>query len=77
MRALHASHIGCVWAQVYLNTLAYNVMWRFAEKQLLCGLSVIVDCPLAREELFVRGTAIAPVTPHTIHDSASRICCVS
>ena len=48
-------------AQVDLNILAYDVMWRFAEKQLLCGLSVIVDCPLAREELFLKGTSIAPV----------------
>jgi predicted kinase len=42
-----------------LNALSYEVMWRYAEKQLLCGLSVIVDSPLARRELFVKGKRLA------------------
>lgn len=41
------------------NTLAYDVMWRVAGTQLRCGLSVLVDCPLARRALFNQAAALA------------------
>lgn len=34
-------------------------MFRFAATQLSVGLSVIVDCPMARKELFLRAKEIA------------------
>ncbi|PSC76026.1 hypothetical protein C2E20_0200 [Micractinium conductrix] len=34
-------------------------MWRVAETQLRCGLSCLVDCPLARRTLFDRAAALA------------------
>ena len=42
-----------------LNSLAYAVTFSVAQKQLLCGNSVIVDCPLARPALYDRGRALA------------------
>ena len=42
-----------------LNSLAYDVMFSVAQKQLSCGNSVIVDCPLARPSLYERGRALA------------------
>lgn len=42
-----------------LNSLAYDIMFSIAHKQLSCGNSVIVDCPLARPSLYVRGRALA------------------
>ena len=42
-----------------LNSLAYAVMFSVAQKQLFCGNSVIVDCPLARPSLYERGKALA------------------
>lgn len=41
------------------NALSYEIMWRYAQTQMNCGLSVIVDCPLAREELYQKGAALA------------------
>ncbi|KAK9907464.1 hypothetical protein WJX75_004136 [Coccomyxa subellipsoidea] len=46
-------------AQVDLNALSYEIMWRYAKTQLLCRNSVIVDCPLARRELFQQGRCLA------------------
>ena len=51
---LVAAHPSVNWTQ-----LAYDIMWRVCERQLSCGLSVIVDCPLARRELFDRAAALA------------------
>lgn len=51
---LAAAHPGIDW-----NALSYDVMFRYAETQLACGLSVIVDCPLARRPLFDRAAALA------------------
>lgn len=45
-----------------LNELAYEVMWRVAARQLALGLSVVVDCPLARAALFGRGLDLAHAT---------------
>ena len=41
------------------NSVSYDVMFRTAATQLGVGLSVIVDCPLARRELFTRAFEIA------------------
>lgn len=41
------------------NSLSYDVMFRYAASQLACGLSVVIDCPLARVELYERATRIA------------------
>ncbi|CAN5970812.1 unnamed protein product, partial [Sphagnum jensenii] len=42
-----------------LNTLSYDVMWKVVETQLQVGLSVIVDCPLARPDLFKTACCLA------------------
>ena len=42
-----------------LNSLAYAVMFSVAQKQLTCGNSVVVDCPLARQCLYEQGRALA------------------
>ncbi len=47
------------WLQATLNSLSYAIMWRHAERQMAVGRSVIVDCPLAREELYEHGNALA------------------
>ena len=41
------------------NSLSYDIMFRYLETQLSCGLSVILDCPLARRELYTRGASLA------------------
>lgn len=41
------------------NTCAYGVLFNFLESQLACGVSVILDCPLARRSLFDRAAALA------------------
>lgn len=41
------------------NELSYAVLWRVVETQLRCGLSVVVDCPLARRTLFDRAAVLA------------------
>lgn len=51
---LVAAHSAVDW-----NQLSYAVMWRVVETQLRCGLSLIVDCPLARRPLFDRAAALA------------------
>ena len=56
---MHAAKVIYGALQEELNALSYEVMWRYIEKQLLCGLSVIVDCPLAREALFAKGRQLA------------------
>ncbi|BDA48084.1 hypothetical protein COCOBI_11-3420 [Coccomyxa sp. Obi] len=48
--------------KVDLNMLSYEIMWRYAKTQLLCRNSVIVDCPLARKELFQQGKNLASQT---------------
>lgn len=53
-QALAPEHPGIDW-----NELSYAVMWRVAGTQLRCGLSAIVDCPLARRPLFDRAVALA------------------
>lgn len=46
-------------APTALNALSYEVMWRVVETQLQIGLSVVVDCPLARASLFRTACALA------------------
>ncbi|KAG6551665.1 hypothetical protein Mapa_006752 [Marchantia paleacea] len=46
-------------APTTLNALSYEVMWRVVETQLQIGLSVVVDCPLARTSLFQVASALA------------------
>ena len=41
------------------NALSYSIMFRAAEAQLRCGMSVIIDCPLAYVELYHQALAIA------------------
>lgn len=51
------------------NALSYNIMLRTAQTQLQCGLSVVVDCPLARIELYQQAAEIASkVTVLPYHD---------
>ncbi|KAL4431261.1 hypothetical protein ABPG75_006517 [Micractinium tetrahymenae] len=50
---LVGTHPGIDW-----NELSYAVMWRVAATQLACGLSVVVDCPLARRSLYDRAAAL-------------------
>ncbi|EIE27262.1 hypothetical protein COCSUDRAFT_52114 [Coccomyxa subellipsoidea C-169] len=45
--------------KVNLNALSYGIMWRYAQTQLLCRNSVIIDCPLARIELFEEAKCMA------------------
>lgn len=45
-------------AQELLNELAYNVMWNVVSKQLQCGQSVVVDCPLMRSEVIQRAMEV-------------------
>ena len=57
--AAPASPAAAVVAPRVLNDLSYDIMFRVAASQLSCGLSVIVDCPLARRELYERASALA------------------
>lgn len=41
------------------NTLSYDILFKFLEGNLACGVSVILDCPLARRELYDRAAALA------------------
>mmetsp|Transcript_8329 Transcript_8329/g.25036 ORF Transcript_8329/g.25036 Transcript_8329/m.25036 type:complete len:205 (-) Transcript_8329:930-1544(-) len=41
------------------NAMCYEIMWRVAERQLIAGLSTIVESPLGREELYETGVALA------------------
>ena len=45
--------------QATLNNLSYAIMWRHAERQMAVERPVIVDCPLARKELFDHGSNMA------------------
>jgi predicted kinase len=52
-------------ATVDCNAIAYSIMFQVAATQLSLGISTIVDCPLARVDLYERATAIAAqVGPH-------------
>ena len=42
-----------------LNTCSYDAMWRVAGRQLSGGNSVVVDCPLARQQLYDDGCRVA------------------
>ncbi|CAK0784817.1 hypothetical protein CVIRNUC_008021 [Coccomyxa viridis] len=42
-----------------LNNLSYAIMWRYAQSQMAVGGPIIVDCPLARQELYEIGRALA------------------
>ena len=53
------SHTCLAPLQDILNTLSYAIMWRFAETQMSVGRPIIVDCPLARRELYDAGAALA------------------
>lgn len=48
-----------------LNAVSYAIMFSVAATQLRCGNSVIVDCPLARVELWNQATQIADQVQHT------------
>jgi predicted kinase len=39
--------------------MSYEVMFQFCQTQLSLGLTVVVDCPLARPELYRRAAALA------------------
>lgn len=52
------SHLQII-LQAILNRLSYVIMWRYTESQLAIGGHVIVDCPLARKELYDTGNALA------------------
>lgn len=60
---LAATHPGIDW-----NELSYAVMWRVAGTQLACGLSVVVDCPLARRSLYDRAAALAAEVSTAVPD---------
>ena len=53
----HSERSGAM--QATLNSLSYAIMWRHAERQMAVGRQVIVDCPLARKELYDHGNALA------------------
>ena len=36
------------------NSLSYELFFNFAHAQLRCGLSIILDCPFARQSLYDR-----------------------
>ena len=42
-----------------LNETSYDIMFRVTARQLQCGLSTVVDCPLARQQLYVLAKALA------------------
>lgn len=42
-----------------LNALSYNIMFTVAATQLSCGLSVVVDCPLSKVELYHQALVVA------------------
>lgn len=42
-----------------LNALSYNIMFTVAATQLSCGLSVVVDCPLSKVELYYQALDVA------------------
>lgn len=44
-----------------LNTLSYEVLWRMADTQLSLGLSLIIDTPLSRPELFHRVRSLTDI----------------
>ncbi|GIM10560.1 hypothetical protein Vretimale_14214, partial [Volvox reticuliferus] len=41
------------------NALSYSVMFRTAERQLALGLSVVLDCPFARRQLYDQACELA------------------
>jgi predicted kinase len=41
------------------NALSYDIMFSYAATQLSLGLSVAIDCPFARVELFDRAVQLA------------------
>ncbi|KAL4200810.1 hypothetical protein AMTRI_Chr02g255490 [Amborella trichopoda] len=47
------------YATDLLNDVSYSVLWSIAETQLKMGLSVVIDCPLARAKLFERVLELA------------------
>lgn len=47
------------YPQINWNQLSYDVLFNMTESQLRCGMSCIVDCPLARRELFDRASELA------------------
>lgn len=55
---MHGPHFSSVDA-TKLNDASYQVMFRTAATQLACGMSVILDCPFAREDLFHRSKQLA------------------
>lgn len=42
-----------------LNALSYDIMFAVTATQLSCGLSVVVDCPLSKVELYHQALAVA------------------
>lgn len=48
-----------------LNSLAYAIMFNYMRTQLHLGLTVIVDCPFARRELFDHACTIAKQVGYT------------
>lgn len=48
-----------IWSLADGNDLAYAILWQMTATQLSLGLSVIVDSPLARPQLYARVSEIA------------------
>ena len=42
-----------------LNETSYDIMFRVTARQLQCGLSTVVDCPLARPQVYDLAKALA------------------
>lgn len=55
---MHGSEF-CSVDAAKLNDASYRVMFRTAATQLECGMSVVLDCPFAREDLFQRSKQLA------------------
>lgn len=56
---LTSSPVGAVLDDGVLNSLSYQIVFQSAATQLRCGNSCIIDCPLARKELWDQACAIA------------------
>lgn len=59
-----------------LNSLSYDIMFTVAGTQLSCGMSVVVDCPLSKVELYHQALAVAKQVHRAgmLHHPDSSIC---
>lgn len=56
-----------------LNEASYDIMFRVTARQLLCGLSTVVDCPLARPQLYVLAKALAAQVHFSQHFTSAQL----